>query len=543
MSRHRAEPDDEDPLPPPTADTGPLMFGQGDWPLLRPPEPSSGNGRPASLERVHEQPSDNHRADNNHLSRNDSGENHAYPKYLSEPRSTFSPDLHNHMTSEIAYPVRRQPVVPVGDNPPRVRPALSNSAPAKPPVVTPPSAEEYRVDELADAAFDHDALVEDAHLDDPADELGLLTPEPLVEKGHRRGRRSPRDKGRRRPLAVLLSLAIIAALVTGIFYGGRAVVDLISTDPAADYTGEGADTVEIEISDGASTAAIADVLVENDVVASSQAFLDAAAGNPDILTIQPGVYSMRLQMSGQAALDLILDPASRLFDRATIPEGFTVAHTLESLADQTDIPLTDYQAAAAAPEQLGLPAWANGQLEGFLYPETYDVGPDTTAVEVLTDMVAQFNQVATETGLEANAAAVGLTPYQVLTIASLIQAEVTVEAERPVVARVIYNRLTQSMPLGIDAALAYALQVNGNQLTTEMLTTDSPYNTRIRLGLPPTPISNPGQPSIVGALQPAVGDWLYYVLQTSEGDHFFTASYEEFLAAKAQCEAQGLGCG
>jgi len=158
-------------------------------------------------------------------------------------------------------------------------------------------------------------------------------------------------------------------------------------------------------------------------------------------------------------------------------------------------------------------------------------------------MVGHFNEVAIETGLEANAAAVGLTPYELLTLASLVQSEVTVEAERPLVARVIYNRLALSMPLGIDAALAYELEINGGELTTDVLNTDSPYNTRIRVGLPPTPISNPGQPSITGALQPAEGDWIYYVLQNSAGNHFFTASYEEFLEAKAQCEAAGLGCG
>jgi len=354
----------------------------------------------------------------------------------------------------------------------------------------------------------------------------------------------PGRKGRR-PLAILVSLGVIAALVTGIFFGGRAIVGLFSTEPAADYSGQGSGTVEVEIPDGASTAAIADVLVDNDVVASAESFLDAASGNPDVMTIQPGVYQMRLQMSGEAAVTLILDPAARLFDRVTIPEGYTAARTLEVLAEQTEIPLADFQAAADVPDQLGLPAWkpSNGSLEGFLYPATYDIEPGTNAVSILTTMVAQFNQVAAETGLEASAESVGLTPYEVLTVASMVQSEVTVEAERPLVGRVIYNRLSQGERLGIDATLAYELGINGGELTTEALNTDSPYNTRTRAGLPPTPISNPGQPSIFGALNPAPGDFLYYVLQNSEGEHFFTASYDEFLAAKAQCEAAGLGCG
>jgi len=389
-----------------------------------------------------------------------------------------------------------------------------------------------------------DSPLDDALAEEPADELGLLTPEPVAEKGHRRGQRErTRRGGGRRPLSVVLSLGVIAALVTGIFFGGKAIVGLIAGDPAADYSGQGNGEVEVEIPDGASTSRIADVLAESDVVASAEAFLNAAEGNADVMSIQPGFYAMRLQMSGEAALALILDPASRLLDRATIPEGYTVARTLESLAEQTGIPLADFEAAAAAADQLGLPAWANGTLEGFLFPSTYDIAPDTTAVEILTNMVAQFNQVAIETGLEADAAGVGLSPYELLTVASMVQSEVTVERERPLVARVIYNRLTQGIRLGIDATLAYEQGISGNELTTAMLETDTPYNTRTRLGLPPTPISNPGEPSILGALQPAPGDWIYYVLQNVEGEHFFTASYQEFLEAKAQCEAAGLGCG
>lgn len=415
----------------------------------------------------------------------------------------------------------------------------------------PVSTEEPLLDDqiVADSQIEdphvEEPAAEDVHVEDVADELGLLPVEPVAEAGHRRGRRAtaPRRSKGRRPLGILVTLGVIAALVTGIFFGGRAIVGLFATEPAADYSGQGSGTVEVEVAAGASTSQIAEVLVENDVVASTQAFLAAAEENPDIMTIQPGFYQMRSQMSGQAAVALILDPASKLVDRATIPEGYTVARTLESLADQTEIPLADFQAAAASADQLGLPAWSNGQLEGFLYPDTYNISPNATAVEILTDMVGHFNEVAIETGLEANAAAVGLTPYELLTLASLVQSEVTVEAERPLVARVIYNRLALSMPLGIDAALAYELEINGGELTTDVLNTDSPYNTRIRVGLPPTPISNPGQPSITGALQPAEGDWIYYVLQNSAGNHFFTASYEEFLEAKAQCEAAGLGCG
>lgn len=494
VSRHRAEPDDEPP-PPPSTDTGPLLFGKDDWPALGPPVPaekppeSSPNGRYPT----------EHRTDELRL---DAGMRFHEPS-VHEPRF----DLDE-------------------------------------PVMEAPIDELLIEDHLVDDTPLDDALLDDGLADQPADELGLLAPEPAADKGHRRGKGAPRSGGGgRRPLSLVLSLAVIAALVTGIFFGGKAIVGLIAGDPAADYSGQGSGEMEVEIPEGASTSRIAEVLADNDVVASVEAFLDAAEGNAEVMNIQPGFYAMRLQMSGQAAVDRILDPAARLLDRVTIPEGYTVARTLEALAEQTDIPLTDFEAAAAATDQLGLPAWANGRLEGFLFPSTYEIAPDSTAVGILTAMVAQFNQVALETGLEANSAALGLNPYELLTVASMVQSEVTVERERPLVARVIYNRLTQGIRLGIDAALAYELGVNGDELTSQALETDTPYNTRTRLGLPPTPISNPGEPSILGALQPAPGDWIYYVLQNSDGEHLFTANYQEFVDAKAQCEAAGLGCG
>ncbi len=526
MSRHRADSDDEAPPPPPTADTGPLFLGQDNWPPAR-PSPSASAGQDPLF------------ASNGDHDRSQSAfDDHVTHK--TEPAPVSFADRFN-IQPPIAYPQVGQSRFDQG---PLVEPELAEppdqTSLAEGQIVHHPTAPDH---DLQDA-HDEEADVEEAHLEEPADDLGLLGGAPVAEAGHRRaGRPRPPGRSGRRPLGILVSLGVIAALVAGIFFGGRAIVGLFSTEPTADYSGQGSGTVEIEVPEGASTARIAEVLVESDVVASTQAFLDAASGNADVMTIQPGLYAMRSQMSGEAAVALILDPTARLLDRVTIPEGYTVARTIESLAEQTEIPLADFQAVVDAPEQLGLPPWSNGQLEGFLYPATYDVTPDSTAGEILGAMVAEFNEVAVETGLEANAAAVGLTPYEVLVVSSMVQSEVTVERERSLVARVIYNRLDQNIALGIDATLAYELGINGGELTTEALTTDSPYNTRTRVGLPPTPISNPGQPSVVGALNPAPGDFLYYVLQNIEGEHLFTASYDEFLAAKAQCEAAGLGCG
>ena len=117
------------------------------------------------------------------------------------------------------------------------------------------------------------------------------------------------------------------------------------------------------------------------------------------------------------------------------------------------------------------------------------------------------------------------------------------DEERVNVAQVVYNRLAQGIPLGIDATLAYGLGKNGNDLTVTDLQTDSPYNTRTRAGLPPTPVSSPGEASLEAALAPTTGNLLYYVLESEDGRHFFTADYAEFMAARERCAAAGLGCG
>jgi UPF0755 protein len=161
-------------------------------------------------------------------------------------------------------------------------------------------------------------------------------------------------------------------------------------------------------------------------------------------------------------------------------------------------------------------------------------------------MVERFDEIATEAGIgeaterisQATGGEVELTPYEAIIVASLIERESQVPEERAKVARVIYNRLAQGMPLGIDASLNYAL---GRPATTQsQLATDSPYNLREVAGLPPTPIAVPGRAALEAAVAPVPGDWLYYVLADESGRHTFTDTYEEFLDAKAECQAAGL---
>jgi UPF0755 protein len=168
-------------------------------------------------------------------------------------------------------------------------------------------------------------------------------------------------------------------------------------------------------------------------------------------------------------------------------------------------------------------------LEGFLFPATYEFLPKTTSRELVGLQLAAFRRAWAKVGL-GYARRKNLTPYDVLTIASMIEKEAAVPEERRLIAAVIYNRLHARMPLGIDATIRYGLGVPGTQALREsQLRSPSPYNTRIHLGLPPTPIANPGLASMKAAAHPARVDYLYFVRKPDKKHHFFTASYREFV--------------
>ncbi len=167
-------------------------------------------------------------------------------------------------------------------------------------------------------------------------------------------------------------------------------------------------------------------------------------------------------------------------------------------------------------------------LEGFLFPATYEFTKRTTTRQLVNDQLAAFKKNWARVNMRY-ARSKNLTPYDVLTIASLIEKEVAVARERPLVAGVIYNRLKAGMTLGIDATIRYGLGVPATEsLRESQLNDPTPYNTRIHAGLPPTPIANPGLASIQAAAHPAKVDYLFFVRKPDKKHHFFTASQREF---------------
>jgi uncharacterized YceG family protein len=189
--------------------------------------------------------------------------------------------------------------------------------------------------------------------------------------------------------------------------------------------------------------------------------------------------------------------------------------------------------AASGPRQIPGFGAAKVPLEGFLFPSTYDFDRTSTSRDLVKEQLAAFQANFDNVDL-AYARSKNLTPYDVLKIASIIEREAVVPSERKLVAAVIYNRLHAGMPLGMDSTIRYGLHVPGTKpLLESELNSDNPYNTRKFLGLPPTPISNPGLASIEAAAHPAHVDYLYFVRKPDKRHHYFTANYQDFLQHEA----------
>lgn len=345
-----------------------------------------------------------------------------------------------------------------------------------------------------------------------------------------------RSRRRRSGLAFLVVLTLLVLLAGGAWAALKAIGNPFASPP--DYHGSGTGSVVVQVHVGQTASDIARTLAKADVVKSAGAFVDAAKSDDRSRGITPGYYRLRHHMSGAAALALMLDPSSRVQSAVTIPEGFRVAQVLARIAEKTPLKLADLQAVARQPRGLPLPPWADGRLEGFLFPATYDFDPGTTAQAALADMVQQFDVTADKIGLVAGARSLGYSAYDVVTVASLVEREAKIPADYGKVARVIYNRLRGHMPLQLDSTVNYALGQNKTTVTIKDTKVASPYNTYLHTGLPPTPIASPGERALEAALHPTPGSWLYFVTMDDAGHNAFATNYQDFLHLKAQAERQ-----
>ena len=362
-------------------------------------------------------------------------------------------------------------------------------------------------------------------------DLSVWSDEDTGPRGHRRRRRSGGGGRGKGALAVLIALLLVVGVLGGgavLALGGLSKIkSAFSSSSAPDYPGPGTGTVVIEVKTGETSADVARTLKAHDVVKSTQAFVEAAYADPDASKLQPGFYQLQHKMAAADALSAVLDPSARIEARVTLPEGLRLDETLKRLAAGTKITLKDYEKALRAdPESLGLPAYAKGNPEGFLFPATYNVEPDADAKSVLEQL---FKAYATNSE-RAGVTRTNRTPEQIVTIASLVEAEARNPDDYGKVARVVYNRLAQGMPLQFDSTVNYALHADKTIVTYQDLGVDSPYNTYKHTGLPPAPINSPGLAAMTAAVNPTPGDWLYFVtVDPQAGTTKFTSSYQEFL--------------
>lgn len=358
-------------------------------------------------------------------------------------------------------------------------------------------------------------------------------------RGDDQAARPRRPHHRRRLIALLIVLALLVALVVGVVVAARRLVAGFSSG-GGDYQGAGTGEVLVRVQTGDTATDIATTLESDGVVMSTSAFRTAASTSPRSRSVQPGYYRLKTHMSGAAAVQLLLDPASRVRSKVTVPEGLSVPAVLQKVADGTELPLKDLQAAAANPAGLGLPDYAQNRPEGFLFPATYDLEPKSSATDALRSMVTRYNTAADGLDLQARAAAIGRTPYDVLVVASLIEKETAAPGDRAKVARVIYNRLAVKQKLQLDSTVNYTRTDKKARLTNADTQVATPYNTYVIPGLPPTPIDSPGEAALEAALNPADGNWLYFVTISKDGTSLFTASPQEFNAAKLKAQKDGV---
>ena len=349
----------------------------------------------------------------------------------------------------------------------------------------------------------------------------------------------PNDSGRgrrnlRKLAAVVLGLGVVLALVL-----------VWATSKISPSGGQGAAIDRLTIAKGSSTSQIATTLADQGVISGPTVF---------------GYYTRLKGAGGWKAGDYIgfrknssYDQAIEVLDKGPVPvkanvvrvtEGKRLVDALAQISQQMPgVTVTQLQAALSSGKVTSsyLPPGSKN-FEGLLFPDTYEFAEGTPAEKILQTMATKMEDVLDELGYQKSESSIGRSPYETITIASLIEKEAGAPPEeKGKISRVIENRLDAGEPLGIDAAVLYGLGRGSGGLSKKDLAADTPYNTRKVKGLPPTPICLPGRSALAAAIDPADGPWKYYVLtQKNPPAHFFTDDYDEFVNKKNEAQAKGV---
>ena len=337
--------------------------------------------------------------------------------------------------------------------------------------------------------------------------------------------RRPRKKATRW-IPRILVLTIVAVIVIGGLVGG---LDIYHKYQAryhpADYAGPGTGNVTVQVMSGDTAFSLAPRLLQLGVIASTRAFTNAAEAATTTTStsstgLEAGYYQLHEHMQASLAYAAVTNPKNVVQTTVTIPEGKRAVDVIAIIAQKTKIPLKNFQQVLAHPSQLGLPSYADGKVEGYLFPATYAIVPHETALQILQAMVQRFNVEAQEVNLVAAANSVQLTPTQLIIEASLAQAEGGSVSDYPKIAEVIHNRIAIGMHLQFDSTVLYGLGKYAVSATIKQTQTPGPYNTYLNAGLPAGPISNPGDAAIQGILHADHGNWLYFLTKPGGQSQF-----------------------
>jgi len=326
-------------------------------------------------------------------------------------------------------------------------------------------------------------------------------------------------------------------LITGmiVLMGGIALTSYWYSNQLVSVEPRDGKPVIVNVKQGMTTGDIAGILADRNLIRDANAFLFAAKREGLDKSLQAGEYSLSRSMDVHQMIE-IMSTGQTVYSQFTVPEGFTVEQ-IASLLEGKGLARRERfleLAKTYAPfdKQPSRPE-VKYRAEGFLYPDTYRISKGASEEEILQTMSRQFLQKFTPE-LQDKARTVGLSPYEVIVLASLIEREVQVAKERPMVARVFLNRIKIEMPLQSCATIQYILGYPKEELTIADTQIPSPYNSYLHQGMPPGPVASPGLPSIQAALNPAPGEWLYFVVDGKTGGHRFSRTLAEHEAAIEQ---------
>jgi UPF0755 protein len=354
----------------------------------------------------------------------------------------------------------------------------------------------------------------------------------------------PPDKRKRR-IGGWIALGVVLLLLGGIAAGGfyvwntyeDRIREVMGWEEPKDYeAGMATGETFVTIASGDTGGPISQSLYEAGVTKTPEAFYDYLIDTGQNPPFVPGLFKMQLQMTSEAALAALLDPANKIENSAQLREGLTVEQSLPLLAEGIGLPIEDFQAAVATPADYGVAA---DSLEGWLFPATYTFEPGVTATDVIATLVNRTVESLDTAGVPVE------DRQRVLTVASIIQREARFEADFYKVSRVIENRLNPDNQetfglLQMDSTAQYGFKEDDGTVSTSeaALTDDNPWNTYVHPGLPVGPIANPGDVAIDAAMHPAEGDWLYFVtVNLNTGETVFTNSIDDHNRAVAQWQA------